>query len=80
VRYLLSDKFESWRYAPQVTVPTTLIAASHDEVIPMASTRQLLSRFQPGVAQFVVIDGAGHNTISDKPEYQAVLAAAHKVP
>ncbi|MES2898456.1 MAG: alpha/beta fold hydrolase [Pseudomonadota bacterium] len=74
VRYLLSDKFESWRFAPAVKVPTTIIAASHDEVIPMASTRRLLSRFTPGVATFVVVDQAGHNTISTRPEYAALLS------
>ncbi len=74
IRFLLSDKFESWRFAPAVTIPTTLIAASHDEVIPMASTRKLLSRFAPGVATFVVIDQAGHNTISNRPEYAALLS------
>ena len=73
VGYLLSDKFESWRYAPQVSAPTTLIAASHDEVIHVASTRKLLSRFQPGVARLVVINGVGHNNISDNPEYQSLL-------
>lgn len=73
VSFLLSDKFESWRFAPQVSAPTTIIAAAHDEVIPMASTRKLLARFQPGVAHFVVIDDAGHNTISERPEYQVLL-------
>ena len=73
VGFLLSDKFESWRFAPQVKVPTTIIAASDDEVIPMESTRKLLSRFQPGVAQFSVIPGTGHNNISDSPAYRQLL-------
>jgi pimeloyl-ACP methyl ester carboxylesterase len=29
---LLRDKYESWRYAPRVTCPTLVIAASHDEL------------------------------------------------
>jgi len=74
VAFLLSDKFESWRFAPAVKVPTTIIAASHDEVIPMASTRKLLSRFAPGVARFVVVEQASHNSISERPEYQALLS------
>eukprot|EP01030_Chromulinospumella_sphaerica_P018886 gene18886-18761_t len=41
VRWLLKDKFESWRYAEHITVSTRLIAAEHDEVIPGASTRRL---------------------------------------
>ncbi|MDP1566018.1 MAG: alpha/beta hydrolase, partial [Polaromonas sp.] len=38
VRWLLVDKFESSKHAPQVTVPTLLIAAAKDEVIPAWST------------------------------------------
>ena len=48
VRWLLRDKFESWKYAPAVTAPTLLIAAEHDEVIPRASTELLLTRFKTG--------------------------------
>lgn len=73
VRFLLTDKFESWRYAPQVLVPTTIIAADNDEVIPLASSRKLLSRFQPGIARYIVIPRAGHNTISDHPGYFEAL-------
>ena len=34
VRWLLRDKFESWRYAAQVTAPTRIIVAEQDEVVP----------------------------------------------
>ena len=30
------DKFESVQFAPQVTVPTLLLAAENDEIIPGA--------------------------------------------
>jgi pimeloyl-ACP methyl ester carboxylesterase len=74
VRWLLQDKFESWRYAPQVRAPTLIVAAEHDEVIPRASTERLATRFAPGVARVVVIGGALHNTISDDPAYERALA------
>jgi pimeloyl-ACP methyl ester carboxylesterase len=73
VRLLLTDKFESWRYAPLVQVPTTLVAAENDEVIPRASSEQLLARFQAGVARYVVIAHTGHNTISGQPAYLDAL-------
>ncbi|WP_305821053.1 alpha/beta hydrolase [Massilia brevitalea] len=69
VRWLLRDKYKSWRYAPRVTAPTRLLAAEHDEIIPASSTRQLLARFPRGVATMTVIGGAGHNTISEMPAY-----------
>ena len=73
VNYLLSDKFETWRDAPNVTAPTTLIVAEHDEVIPRASSERLLTRFKPGVARRVVVAGAGHNSISDDPAFTTLL-------
>lgn len=73
VRWLLRDKYESWRHAAQITAPTLLIAAEHDEIVPVASTKQLLSSFTPGVARMEVIAGVGHNTISDSPAYLRLL-------
>lgn len=73
VQWLLKDKFESWRYASHITVPTRLIAAEHDEVIPGSSTRRLYSHFAKGVASMQVISGTGHNSISDSPEYFKAL-------
>lgn len=76
VRWILHDKFESWKYATQITVPTLLIAAERDEVIPRASTMALLSHFRSGVASIKVLAGEGHNTFSDTPEYIALLQAS----
>jgi len=76
VRWLLLDKFESWRFAPAVGVPTLLVAAEHDEIVPRASTEQLLSRFGSGIATLKVIPGAGHNDLSDSPHYLEWLKAA----
>jgi pimeloyl-ACP methyl ester carboxylesterase len=73
VHWLLQDKFESWRYASHITVPTRLIAAEHDEVIPGASTQRLYRHFAQGVASMQVIKGTGHNSISDSPEYFKAL-------
>jgi len=76
VRWLLRDKYESWRYAGRVTAPTLLVAAEHDEVIPRASTQALYGRFSAGIASLKVVPGAGHNTLSDRAEYVSLLGAA----
>jgi pimeloyl-ACP methyl ester carboxylesterase len=73
VRWLLLDKFESWRFAPQVTAPTLIITAESDEVIPRASSELLRSRFKSGVASFKTVAGAGHNTISENADYMELL-------
>jgi uncharacterized protein len=73
IRWLLLDKFESWRYASKVTAPTQLIAAQNDEVIPRASTESLYRIFAHSLAALTVIRGVGHNTISESPEYIPTL-------
>jgi pimeloyl-ACP methyl ester carboxylesterase len=76
VRWLLLDKFESWRYAERVTVPTLVLAAEHDEVIPRSSSEALYKRFRNGVASFRTIAGTSHNSISESPEYLPLLRGA----
>jgi uncharacterized protein len=73
IRWLLLDKFESWRYAPKVSAPTLIVAAEHDEVIPRASTELLRSRFTQGPVSFKLVAGADHNTISERPDYALLL-------
>jgi uncharacterized protein len=73
IRWLMLDKFESWRYAPKVAAPTQLIAAQNDEVISFASTESLYKHFPPAVATLTVIRGVGHNSISESPEYVPLL-------
>jgi pimeloyl-ACP methyl ester carboxylesterase len=75
LRWLMLDKFESWRYAPKITVPTLLIAAQNDEVIPYASTKSLYDQFRPGIAAMTVIRDVGHNSISESPEYIRAIGA-----
>ncbi len=75
VRWLLKDRFESGRYAAHITVPTLMIEAEHDEVIPRTSTERLYRHFAPGVATLKVIPGVGHNSISDSPDYLKLMGA-----
>jgi pimeloyl-ACP methyl ester carboxylesterase len=72
VRWLLLDRFESWKYAPQVSAPTLIIAAGHDEVVPRASTELLRSRFKPGLATFEIVP----NTISNSSAYLPLLTGS----
>jgi pimeloyl-ACP methyl ester carboxylesterase len=76
VRLLLLDRYESWKYAPAIAIPTSVIAAQNDEVIPRASTERLFARFRPGVASMTVIAGVGHNDIATTGEYLRALQMA----
>ena len=75
VKYLLVDKYESWRYVPRIAVPVLILAAEKDEVIPAASTEALRARFPAGQVTWVRVPGASHNTIGDDPLYVRSLAA-----
>jgi pimeloyl-ACP methyl ester carboxylesterase len=73
VRLLALDRFDSWKYAPKVTAPTRIIVAEDDEIIPRSSTERLRTRFSKDIVSEVVVPGAGHNTISDSPNYWSLL-------
>ena len=76
VKLLLLDRYQSWKYAPAITAPTTIVAAQNDEVIPRANTEKLFARFPKGVATMTVIAGVGHNDIGTKNEYLQTIQAA----
>lgn len=75
-RWLLRDRYDAGAHAPQVRAPTLIIAAGRDEIIPIASTKLLLSRFPAGTASMELVPDAGHNTISGDARYQRLLAGA----
>jgi uncharacterized protein len=74
VRWLLIDKYESWRYVPRITAPVLILRAERDELIPAASTEALRARFPAAQMRCTVIAGASHNTIIDDPAYVRSLA------
>lgn len=76
VRLLLRDRWDSGGRAAGIEVPTTIIAAERDEVIPAASTAALRDRFAAGVATMVVIEGAGHNDLEMSGDFRPALRNA----
>jgi uncharacterized protein len=76
-RLILQNKYESWRYANQLRVPTTIIIAGKDQVIPNASSQKLANAFQAGVVNVVMIPNADHNNVSDFPAYFTALSGRH---
>jgi uncharacterized protein len=75
VGWLLDDKYESWRRAPSLTMPVTLLVAGNDRVIPPPHATALARHF-PTPPTVVVIAGAGHNDIASKPAYADAMHAA----
>ncbi len=76
VRWLLIDKFESWRYARLVNAPTLIIVAEVDTVIPRANSESLYRAFRSSIASLTVLRGTGHNTVANHPDYVRLLSGA----
>ena len=62
MRLLVRQKFPSDQYAPNVSCPVLIIASAHDEIIPIASARNLGKLF-PGEVDFKELQGVSHNGI-----------------
>jgi pimeloyl-ACP methyl ester carboxylesterase len=74
VAFLMRDRYESTRFAPQVPCPTLLMVAAADEVIPPLHAQSLLAAFAAGRARAVEMPGAGHNDIQLWPQYYREIA------
>lgn len=68
VGLLLRERYESFRKLPLHQGPLLIIRAQNDEIVPASSTRRLVQAF-PHEANVVVLEDAGHNTLSNDPVY-----------
>lgn len=76
VHWLLRDRFESWRYASRISVPTLVLQAAHDQVIPARNTDRLVSAFRDKVVRRIVLPNVDHNDIARSSDYLALIRAA----
>jgi hypothetical protein len=74
VRWILRDHYRSDLAAPMIRVPTLIVAAEHDQVIPVPHAQALFERFEQGTAQFVSIAKSDHNDIDQSPDYWRQLS------
>ena len=72
-RWLIKDTFDSAAHAPRVQVPTLLLVAERDVVVPKARAQGLMQAFKPGLARWVELPGTDHNTIGAHSRYPALL-------
>ena len=73
VSLLLKDRYESWRQAPVIQSNVLVVIAGLDEIIPRASTDNLLRHFKQK-PKVIVFEKAGHNTPSDSSEYDQAVS------
>jgi uncharacterized protein len=72
---LMTDRFESVRYAPRVACPTRILIAGDDQVIPPLHARRLVAAFVPGRVSVLEVPGAAHNDIQLWPRYYQQIGA-----
>ena len=65
---LLKDKYNSLGQVAQIKILPLILMAEYDQVIPRKHSENLISAFGKQ-QQSVIIKEAGHNDISDHPEY-----------
>ena len=75
IDWMLKDKYDNIAYAPRITVPVQVVIAADDRIIPPGHSERLLQAFAHEPVERVVIEGAGHNTISAFDGYWQAIAA-----
>jgi len=75
---LLKDKFDSVKRVKKIKAEIIAIIAENDEVIPNKYSFNLIKAFPPEKITGKVIKDAGHNDISENPEYYDYLKAFYK--
>jgi pimeloyl-ACP methyl ester carboxylesterase len=73
VSLLLKDRFESVSRAPAVDVPTLVLIAEEDEVIPRKHSDRLAAALNPSVVTITIIPKTSHNTIETNPLYSQAI-------
>lgn len=75
VSLLLKDTYDSLSRSTGIDIPTLLLIAEHDEIIPRRISESLSSALKSVHTTVTVIRGAGHNTIETFPSYEKALTA-----
>jgi pimeloyl-ACP methyl ester carboxylesterase len=78
---LLKDKYESSDRAPELSLPTLVLIAPNDTVVPGAHTLNLIKSFRSNNVSQVTVPNTGHNSILNDPLYYSSIQEfilAHK--
>ena len=73
-RYLVKDRFESVRYAPDVKASVLILIAELDRVINPQHSEKLAQKFSSDQLSIEKILGAAHNNVSDFKQYRQSLS------
>jgi len=74
VGLLIKDKYLSLERAKNITVPTLVIYAPQDQVVPAVHTKNLIKEFTQDVLTVVPIDNVDHGSIGDSVQFEQEVA------
>lgn len=75
VTLLMHDRFESISHASSLTMPTLILIAENDGIIPFKNSNTLLEALDNKYTKAVIIPRADHNSISLFKEYEQSLSS-----
>jgi pimeloyl-ACP methyl ester carboxylesterase len=73
VALMLEDTFDSYSKAGAIRVPTLVLLAEHDRVIPHRHSERLVTALSPAHVRVQTIEGTNHDSIADSTTYRRAL-------
>lgn len=74
VSWMLRHRFDSAELAPKITTPLLCLVAARDDIIPPSHAQRLYDAWG-GPKQWTALEGAGHNSTDDHPQFWQTIAA-----
>lgn len=74
ISLMLNDKYDSFGRVERIKAKVLLLIAENDRIIESWSSERLATAFQPEQARTVIIQGAGHNSISRTLGYYGIIS------
>ncbi|MFT5657984.1 MAG: pimeloyl-ACP methyl ester carboxylesterase [Gammaproteobacteria bacterium] len=72
-RYLVRDKFESLKYAANITIPMLIVTAEYDLVVPAIHSERLRDQLVNASLSYHVVKNVAHNNIDESDDYHRAL-------
>ena len=73
-RIVTRDRFESFRYAPDILAPVLMITAELDRVVPKEQALKLREFFTATEVEYHMIQSAAHNNVVNYAAYQTLVS------
>lgn len=71
--YVTRDRFEAFRYAPDISAAVLIITAELDRVVPVERALKLRDYFSADQVTYRMIPSAAHNNVTEFSEYRQLL-------